>query len=297
MLMEEVEDALSFSPELEGLAFLDPTYYPENCREEELESLGEEQFRCLVKFFATEKTGRKHGYFTTKSAPKVNEENAMEEFKRAKRFIVDFKKKFEHEKLVELETKQSQLEQLDKSLKKMSARKARSVRYRMKGIRKSIKELEKGQYDFKCLLVDWFKTTAAKNLEDVTFLMQMAALLPASTAIVEASWSIMNLHCDVHSSTLTQDHLNCLMHVSLSDKPLDYVKVFDVWFNERKRRTKAKSKYQEEEASDQSESEYEEANESHEDEEANESQSDQSGSQSEDSEQGDCGDSDDTDLM
>ena len=196
--------------------------------------------------------------------------------------LVAFKKRFEYERHLDLETKQSKLKQLEKSLETMSARKSRNVKLRMKGIRKSIEELEKGQYDFKCLLVDWFKSTAARKLEDVTFLMTMAAILPASTAIVESSWSIMNLHCDAHSSTLTQDHLNCLMHVSLSDKPVYYDQVFEVWMNAKKRRTKAKSKSQEKEANDQSE-----------DEESNESQSEP---QSEDSEEGDSGDSDDSDL-
>ena len=273
-----MEDALSFSPELEGLAFLDPSNYPENCGEEYLQSLGEEQFRCLVKFFATEKTGKKNGFFTTKSPPRVNEDNAMEEFKRAKHMIVDFRKRFEYERQLDLETKQSQLEQLEKSVKNMSARKSRPLRLKIKGVRKSIKELETATYDFKRLLVDWFNSTAAKNLEDVSFLMQMAAILPASTAIVESSWSIMNLHCDAHSSTLTQDHLNCLMHVSLSEKPVYYDKVFEVWINAKKRRTKAKSKSQEKESNDQSE-----------DEESNESQS-------EDSEEGDSGDSDDSEV-
>ena len=278
MIRDEVDDALSFSPELEGLAFLDPAYYPEDLKQEELESLGEEQFGALVKFFATEKIGKKNKYYTNTSPPQVNEENAMKEFKQAKRMIVDFRKRWEHDRKVDLETKQSQLEQLEKGVKNMSARKSRPLRLKIKGVRKSIKELETATYDFKRLLVDWFNSTAAKNLEDVSFLMQMAAILPASTAIVESSWSIMNLHCDAHSSTLTQDHLNCLMHVSLSEKPVYYDKVFEVWINAKKRRTKAKSKSQEKESNDQSE-----------DEESNESQS-------EDSEEGDSGDSDDSEV-
>ena len=72
----------------------------------------------------------------------------------------------------------------------------------LKSIKKAIGDLESDIIDFQALLKKCFLSNTAKGLKDITFLMTMAALVPGSTAIVECSWSVMNLHSDDHS-----DHL------------------------------------------------------------------------------------------
>ena len=45
--------------------------------------------------------------------------------------------------------------------------------------------------------------------------------------------------CDDHSSRLTQEHLNCLMHISLHKEELgehDYEKILNIWKDKKKQR-------------------------------------------------------------
>ena len=72
--------------------------------------------------------------------------------------------------------------------------------------------------------------------KDVTFLLKMACLVPGSTAVVEASWSIMKLICDTHSAHLSQEHMNILMHITLNKLEVDFDKVLSVWKEMRPRR-------------------------------------------------------------
>jgi len=234
MMKKEVEDGLAFNPILAGLCYLDPRLYDKYT---ELESYGNEEFRLTVEFYASEQKQKKKGFHPKTSAPKIESiENAMAEFQAAKELIMSFKTSHENERKIKLKLARDQKSKIETEKESASVRKGHELARALKASKKDIEELESDIFDFQALLKKWFSSTTAKGLKDATFLMTMASLVPGSTAIVESSWSVMNLHSDDHSAHLTQEHLNILMHCSLNKDKIDYGRVKQIWANMRKRK-------------------------------------------------------------
>jgi len=238
-MRDEIDAALTFDPILEGFVYLDPQNYTDGI---DLDTFGETAFRKTVQFYATEQTEKKTGLIPSVSKPKIaDEENAMAEFKTAKKLIKNFKDNYEIEKEIDLKSKSDKITNLEKCIPHATKLKKREHEKQVKRLKRELVALEKRPYSFQDMLKDWFKSLRAKRLSDMCFLVEMAALVPMSTAIVEASWSVMNLHCTDHSGQIEVPHLSSLMHCSLNKEPVDYHQVKDTWANARKRRVKVHS--------------------------------------------------------
>jgi len=234
MMRVEVDEGLAFNPVLGGLCYLDPRFYD---RLMDIESHGKEEFQKTVEFYATEQKQKKKGYFPNTSKPYFQDpENAIQEFQAAKQLILSFKTAHDEERKIKLRIQHDKKAKIEDEKEKATVRKGFELARELKSIKKAIGDLESDIFDFQALLRKWFSSNTAKGLKDITFLMTMAALVPGSTAIVECSWSVMNLHSDDHSNHLTQEHLNMLMHCSLNQELIDYEHVKRVWSEQKKRK-------------------------------------------------------------
>jgi len=180
--------------------------------------------------------------FLESYAPKIlaDKAAALEEYRLSAKIIHKWKEEFVMEYDWKLSNLRAKKDQLEKSLKIASkGRKQEKVKAEIKKNDRAIKEAEKQEFSLEDLLKKWIKSDYAKQYKSVTFLLKMACLVPASTAIVESSWSVMNLISDAHSSHLTQEHLNVLMHVALHRQPLtddDIENIYQKWRKMKARR-------------------------------------------------------------
>merc|ERR1712073_163532 len=151
-MREEIDDALSFDPELEGFAFLDPANFSDGI---DLDSFGVKEFEKTVAFYGRQQTEKKEGYIPSVSKPKLSsEENAMKEFKTAKKLIKHFKDNFETEKEIDLENLSARIEKLEKSLPHATYLKKREYERQVKKLRKELENLRNDEYSFQKMLKD-----------------------------------------------------------------------------------------------------------------------------------------------
>ena len=75
--------------------------------------------------------------------------------------------------------------------------------------------LESEVFDLPKLLKKWFSSHVKKELKNISVLLNLFAIIPGTTAVVEQGWSVLNLICDPKTNRLDQDHKDQLMHIAL----------------------------------------------------------------------------------
>ena len=170
----------------------------------------------------------------------TSEEKTKELYKSAQEIFANFRLEFENEKRIRLSMENEKLSEIEnemKAAKHVRPYKQEELKKTKKALLATIQEIEKEEFDLEALNKKWVASRRVKSHKNITFLLKMACIVPGSTAVVEASWSRMNLICDANAATLTQDNLNKLMHISLNKEKIDYDAVLEIWKETKDRRT------------------------------------------------------------
>ena len=130
--------------------------------------------------------------------PIVDSENLKHQFKVFKTFVIKHRLEWENTQSQLLLTAQQKLSgyktELDTLDSLLSKRKKLVLRKKMKQLEKEVGILKKNQkYTFEVMLLAWMGNSAAVRHPDMTRLIEIAALIPPSTAEVERSFSLMKL--------------------------------------------------------------------------------------------------------
>ena len=115
-------------------------------------------------------------------------------------------------------------------------RKTESHKKQLKALQEDLKNIEKQNFNLPELLKKWMKSEHKQEYNYITTLLHLCAVIPCSTAVVEQSWSVLNLICDKKSNSLDQEHKDELMRICLYRGDFNYEQYIEKWNSLKKRR-------------------------------------------------------------
>ena len=226
-LITELEKAFEIPAHLKGFSALDPLLIPRDVPS--LETYGIESIESLAEFY-----GSNCVLPNDTHPPIVDSESIKYQFKVFKTFVLKQRLHYEnkHSQLLltaknKLSVYKTELSTLDSKRKKLKLEK------NIKESEKEVEILEKKQkYSFDKMLFAWMENAAAVRHPDMTRLLEIAALIPSSTAEVERSFSLMKLTSTRLRNRMNQETLRDCMRICKFYHELDethYRKILEKW--------------------------------------------------------------------
>ena len=122
----------------------------------------------------------------------------MKEFQEAKRAMFIMKKEYLEQTETKIVFKKREISKLETALSVETARSKHreKLNREMKKLKSELSELEKDDFDLKQLVKKWLSSSCKNEYKNITKLLKICAVIPGATAVVERSYSIMNLLVD-----------------------------------------------------------------------------------------------------
>ena len=193
-LIGEIETAFDILEHLVGFSAIDPQAMPSDVIA--LEKFGEQEIKSLACFYGSSSL-ISHGEISVK--PIVNATSLEAQFNIFKKIVAAKRLKYESNQssaLAETNKKISdgewEIELLQSVLTKTKIAKKKQ---RIASLEKERGNLiQKQNYNFEIMLKDWYTDNKLVSMhQDITKIIEMAGLIPPSTAELERSFSLMNL--------------------------------------------------------------------------------------------------------
>ena len=222
-LIEEIERAFEIPPQLKGFTVLDPESIPST--KEGLKEFGIDGVASLGDFYGSV-SNKNPGILDPTSLPAQYE--AYKTFVLKKRIDYEVKQREALNKAtIRLEGEKSKLSTLSDILSK---RKKIAIEKNIKKYESEKHLLSKKQnYSFEVALEQWIGSNYAERHPEITKLLNLAALIPPSTAEVERSFSLMKLICTKLRKRLTNENLTALMRICKYQGDIDYEDIKNTW--------------------------------------------------------------------
>ena len=205
-LIEEIEVAFDIPGHLMGFTAMDPTVMP--AQEEALANYGKEEIAALANFYGCPSLGK----------PLLDPDKLIGEYKGFKKFV--FKKRLEWETKHEsdLETAEAHLNAKEKKKASLSSiyskQKIPTLDKNIKSLKTEIEKLSKTKdYSFEVMPKEWPESGCAACHPVITGILNLAALIPPSTAEVERTFSLMKLIFTKLINMLSQENLGTCIRI------------------------------------------------------------------------------------
>ena len=231
-LLKEIDGAFDVPEHLKGFVVFDPDSIPRDASR--LEKYGDEDIKCLSLYYGSPSVTRDG---QESFAPIVDGKALIEEYKTFKTFL--FKKRVKWESLQQsslasVEQQRHEIQnEIDLLGSLMNATKKLKKNQKLGSLDREIATLKKRlAYTFEEVLKNWMGHSASVRHPAITRILNLAALIPPSTAEVERSFSLMNLISTPLRRRLNQESLGQCMRVCLFPRKLtnaDYENILKSW--------------------------------------------------------------------
>ena len=231
-LISEIEIAFHIPDHLIGFTVLDPVSLPTEVSQ--LSEFGVKEIDDLCSFYGMPSSSVAASDF----GPLFNPVVLKEQYKVFKKHIFKQRLQWEKKQSDDLADAQHRLQSLESQKTSLGSllSKRKIIKYdkRIKVFKKEVESLTKQQvYTYEIMLSQWIRSPIATHLADITLCLNLAALIPPSTAEVERSFSLMKLICTRLRSRLSQENLGRSMRIckfrDLTET--DIKAIFDKWMN------------------------------------------------------------------
>ena len=206
-LIQEIEVAFDIPEHLMAFTAMDPTVMP--AQKEALANYGKEEIAALANFY---------GYPSLGKPQLVDPNKLIGQYKGFKK--IPFKKKLELETKHEsdLETAKACLNAEEKKKATLSSiyskRKIATLDKNIKSLKTKIEKLTKTKdYSFDVMLKQWAESSCATHHLDITRILNLAALIPPSTAKVKCTFCLIKLICTKLRNRLSQENLGSCIRI------------------------------------------------------------------------------------
>ena len=208
-MIEEIEVAFEIPEHLKGFTAMDPSRMPE--KEEELATYAKDDIASLADFYR---------YPSLCKPQMIDPEKLINQYEGFKKFV--FKKKLEWETKHELnlETAKARLNAEEKrksTLPSMySKQQIATLDKSIKSLKTKIAELTKTKdYSFEITLKEWAESGCESRHPVISKILNLAALIPPSTAEVKRTFSLMKLICTKLRNRLSKENLGVCIHICI----------------------------------------------------------------------------------
>jgi len=240
-LIKEINTAFEIPEHLKGFTILDPSTVPTDT--ELLGDYGDEGIKLLADFYGKESQQNDNAVPAI-----INGEALKQQFEVFKSYAFKEKLDWETKQTVALATTNQQL--LSETNKKeslksiVSQRKIIKMGKKIKNLEKEIQVLNKNsKYTFEIMIKNWMNSPYSLCHPEFTRMLNLAALIPPSTAEVERSFSLMKLICTHLRNRLSQENLgNCMRICKYNDTLTDedYKEIMKLWLSAEDTKTKSR---------------------------------------------------------
>ena len=186
-LIAEVRWAFDIPPSLQGMSTLDPQRFPADADD----SYGQAEIESLKSFYGSPCQVEEKIF-----APVVDPTAVTNEFSAFKAFVGRKKSDYEEDKSLALLKLKAEKETLEKKKESPfnSGNKKRQLEKKLKDCEEEIsKESTSQKYTFEIMFRQWMRSKHSSRHPEMTKLLNLAALIPPSTAEVERIFSLVNL--------------------------------------------------------------------------------------------------------